>query len=37
MAALDYIDMQDVSYTIFDWLKDTEQNYPDQLKGANYE
>lgn len=31
-AALDYIDLQPVEYTIFDWLRDTEQNYPEDLK-----
>ena len=27
-----YIDLQPVEYTIFDWLRDTEQNYPEELE-----
>ncbi len=31
-AAAEYIDMQDEDYTIFQWLKDTEENYPQWLE-----
>lgn len=31
-AAVEYIDMQPESYTIFQWLKDTMMNYPEELR-----
>lgn len=31
-SVLDYLDsMNDNTYTIFDWLRDTERNYPEDL------
>lgn len=32
-CVLDYLSCQDNKYTIFDWLKDTKENYPDDLSG----
>ena len=34
-SVLDYLDMMPNDYTIFDWLKDTEQNYPEDLQGED--
>lgn len=30
---IDYLSTQDTDYTIFDWLKDTKENYPEDLLG----
>ena|GEM_PF-3816789 len=32
-SVIDYLDLCPDTYTIFDWLEDTEKNYPDTLKG----
>ena len=32
-SIVDYLNAMPRDYTIFDWLKDTEQNYPNELKG----
>ena len=34
-AVLDYLEMMPNDYTIFDWLRDTEQNYPEDLRGED--
>lgn len=34
-SVADYIENCPVSYTIFDWLRDTEANYPEDLKGED--
>ena len=36
-SILDYLDLMPNDYTIFDWLRDTEENYPETLRGEEDE
>ena len=31
-SIIDYLEMCDVDYTLYDWLRDTRMNYPENLR-----